>query len=183
MEGKFRIYVEGKEDKLFLESYINHLLGNRPSQESFTELKGKDNLARPNIEKALARGEKAVLIFDANSDYKGTRARIQSRLNGLSFKLFLFPDNRSNGVLEDLLEQTVILKHRNIFKCFEDYKKCLEREDSRYILPGLKGKIYSYKEAIGALGGTRENQFSPEYWDFDNAALQPLKDFLLANLQ
>ena len=49
---------------------------------------------------------------------------------------------------------------------------------SKYEQPGMKAKIYAYKQVLGIL----EDPFNPRYWDFENTALEPLKNFLNQNL-
>lgn len=73
--------------------------------------------------------------------------------------------------MENLLER--------IFECFEGYKQCVSECMSEYKLPDMKAKIYAYKEALGII---QENTFDLRYWDFENSALEPLKNFLTQNL-
>ena len=184
MEGKYHILIEGEEDHRFLEGYTSYLLRDNFSPEWFENIQGKDKLTKQMVERQSLRGTTVIIIFDANSSYETTRSEIHNKLSGLEFKLFLFPDNQSKGILENLLEKIVIPEHEDIFTCFENYENCLKRKNPDYILPGTKGKIYGYKEALGAMNErNKKKQFHPEYWNFDSPALNPLKDFLLENLQ
>ena len=184
MDKKFHIVVEGKEDLFFLKNYAHNLSIDNFSPEWLENIEGKYNLVRSNIERKLVQGSKLIIIFDANSDYKNTREEILDKLNGLEFEVFLFPDNRSDGILENLLEEIIIPEHADIFACFEDYKKCLNGKKREYITPDIKGKIYSYKEALGALNKTdKSEEYNAEYWNFESPALDPLKKFLLKNLK
>ena len=134
-----------------------------------------------------------LIIFDADEDCKGTRYEIErvirsktaERVNSRDSDLdiFLFPDNQGPGKIENLLKQIVRPEHEEVFGCFEDYKKCLEEKDVSYQLPDIKGKIYSYKEALGLMRQRKEDRFRPEYWDFQSSSLDPLKFFLLENLK
>lgn len=180
MDIKPLIIVEGKEDLRFLQSYTRYLSLDFPSVE-WLEINGKGNLVKSNIERKLLQGSKPIIIFDANSDYKSTLRQIQDTLADLSFDVFLFPDNRSEGILENLLEQIIKPGHEDIFMCFENYKKCLNGKQRGYEMPNIKGKIYSYKEALGVIK-EQEKHFHPKYWDFDSSALKPLKSFLLKNI-
>lgn len=182
MDKKFHIVVEGKEDLFFLKNYVRYLSVDNFSPEWFENIKGKYNLVRSNIERELVKGSRLIIIFDANSDYKNTCEEIRDQLNGLAFEVFLFPDNQSDGILENLLEEIIIPEQADIFRCFENYKKCLKKHN--YITPNIKGKIYSYKEALGALKeNKKEDEFNTKYWNFESPALEPLKDFLLKNLK
>lgn len=181
---KFHIIVEGREDWDFLCSYARHLRINDFSPEWLKNIEGKGNLSWPDIKRKLDSKITVIIIFDANSSYETTRSEIHNKLSGLEFKLFLFPNNQINGKLEDLLEEIVIPEHKDIFRCFEGYKSCLKGINAGYVLPDIKAKIYGYKEAIGAIDReNKEKQFDPEYWNFDSPELNPLKDFLLENLQ
>ena len=178
MTDKTLIVVEGKEDENFLKSYIKSL---DYFDEAFNirQTKGKDNLKEDSIkneiENALDIGSKVLILFDANSDYESAKTDIVNKLEGLEgFKIFLFPDDNSNGTVENLLEKIIRSEHERIFECFEKYKQCM----SEYELPGMKAKIYAYKQALGIF----EDPFDPRYWDFDNTELEPLKSFLMQNL-
>ena len=120
-----------------------------------------------------------LIIFDADSDCESTKADIEHTLERLEgFKIFLFPDDNSNGAVEDLLEKIISSEHERIFECFEEYKQCIGKCMSEYEPPGMKAKIYAYKQVLGIL----EDPFDPRYWDFENSALEPLKSFLNQNL-
>lgn len=184
MEEEYHIFIEGEEDRLFLEGYTSYLLRDNFSPEWFENIKGKDKLTKQMVERQYLYGKTVIIIFDANSSHKTTRSEIHDKLSGLEFKLFLFPDNQSDGILENLLEEIVIPEHKDIFRCFEGYKSCLKGINADYVLPDIKAKIYGYKEAIGAIDKeNKKKQFDPEYWNFDSPELNPLKDFLLGNLQ
>ena len=171
--------VEGKEDENFLKSYIEHL-GYTDSSVRFLQIGGKDKLfgSEYSIEDALNRGAKVLIIFDADLDYQKSRFNIENTLKGLDVNIFLFPDGNSSGTLENLLEKIIKSEHERIFECFEEYKQCIGEYMSEYEPPGIKAKIYAYKQVLGIL----EYPFDPRYWNFENAALEPLKNFLEQNL-
>lgn len=182
MTDKILIIVEGEEDKSFLESYIKSL---DYSDETFNiqQTKGKDNLKEDSIkneiENALDRGSKVLIIFDADSDYEKTKTDIKNRLKEQEgFEIFLFPNDSRTGTVEDLLEEIIHSEYEGIFACFEEYKQCISECMSEYELPSKKAKIYAYKQVLGIL----EDPFDPRYWNFESTALTPLKSFLEQNL-
>ena len=187
MTDRTLIVVEGEEDEDFLKSYIR-ILGYSDETFAFRPIGGRDNLkgARVEVESALDREEKVLIIFDADleepktkSPYKNAKNYIENELKGLEgFKVFLFPDDNSTGAVENLLEKIINSDHERIFECFEEYKQCISKCMSEYELPGMKAKIYAYKQVLGI----RRNPFDPQYWDFENTALEPLKSFLNQNL-
>ncbi len=180
MAGKFHIVVEGQDDLRFLMEYLGHIGCPLPFA-CFKDLGGKSLLSGhvQTIRQKLDEETKVIVIHDADEDYAENRKETEGILGNLNVPLFLFPDNKSEGALEDLLEKIIIPEHKGIFVCFEDYIKCLKEKQNGYILPDMKGKIYAYKEAVGAL---KENPFNPHHWDFDNSALTPLKKFLTKHI-
>ena len=177
MDRKFHIIVEGEEDLFFMKNYLSHIKKDSLSID-LEQIEGKDNLVKEDVRLSIAKGHEVIIVFDANEN---TREEVSKKLQGLEYNLFLFPDNSNNGNLEDLLEQIILPNKQDIFECFENYEKCLKEKD--YPLPNKKAKIYSYKLATCALKEKRkEDQFKPEYWNFDSSALDPLKHFLLENL-
>lgn len=178
MDRKFRIIVEGKEDLFFLKNYLSHIEKDSLSID-LERINGKTNLDKEYIRSSIDEGLEIIIVFDANED---TKKEVSKKLQGLEYKLFLFPDNSNNGNIEDLLEQIILPDEQGIFECFENYEKCLKEKN--YPLPDKKAKIYSYKKTLGALAEKhREAQFKPEYWNFDSPALDPLKHFLSENLE
>lgn len=188
MLDKFHIVVEGDKDVRFLKGYLSLLRGSPISEKCFKDLKGFGELDgyTPDIKEVLRKRVKVLIVLDANSDYQKRRQETQKILDkgipdGGNLPLFLFPDNQSNGALENLLEQIIIPEHKGIFACFEDYKKCLKECGHDYTPPGMKGKIFAYTEALGAK--EKEHQFDSKYWNFNHHALNPLKAFLTEHIE
>ncbi len=182
MTKNFHIVVEGETDKLFMTEYLKHINLSSSVPEVIKNLGGIDKLAghTQKMQEHLNDGVKILLILDANSNPKRRRKSIEgiinTKINGQNLPLFLFPDNHSNGDLENLLEQIILREHAGIFECFENYERCLKDKNNGYIPPDMKGKIYAYTEALDAKG--KSNQYRPEYWDFHHPSLNPLKKFL-----
>ena len=185
MDENFHIVVEGGEDLLFLKGYLSFL--EIPfSDKCFKDLEGLNKLDgyTPTIKEKQDKGVKVLIIFDANADREERMKEINRMLGGVSLPVFLFSDGESGGDLEDILIKTITSENKDIFICFEDYKKCLKGCNRDYTLPNKKGKVYAYKEAIGALHEKdKENQFDSKYWAFDHPALDPLKKFLTEHIE
>lgn len=188
MAQKFHIFVEGCEDSRFLKGYLS-FLGKPLSDvrikvvDGWTSLAGQTQTMQENLDKGIS----VLVIFDANSNYRERIEKIEKTLaaeipNARNIPVFLFPDNRSNGAVENLLEKIIISEHEDVFACFAGYKKCLNERKRNYTLPDAKGKIYAYKEAIGAIREGKENQFDSKYWNYDHPALDPLKKFLTQHI-
>ena len=187
-----RIFVEGKKDIYFLKSYIEYL-GYHKSISEIERLNGWKDLKghAPTIERRLDDGETVLIIFDADEDCEKRKFEIEELIRtntsgeissqNSDLDIFLFPNNKEPGEIEDLLMEIVVAEHKKVFDCFEDYKKCLKRKNVDYELPDIKGKVYSYKEATGIFKKEKkekENYFRPKYWDFQNPFLDPLKVFI-----
>ena len=188
MRQKIHILAEGKEDCRFLESYIGHLCC-EPAE--LISVEGKDGLKAycSIIERELNRGVRVLVVFDADGDYGERKSEIEELVQKQTGKshetsdldFFFFPNNKDSGNLEDLLEKIIKSEHKGVFDCFEAYKECLRERDPSYVRPDKKAKIYAYKEALGAMRKEKKHPFSPEYWDFGNRYLDPLKRFLCEN--
>lgn len=222
MAGKFHIVVEGKEDMCFLMGYLSHLFPGDvlSSSVSFRILGGIDKLDGQvqDIRQESMRPPRntKILIFpDADEEWDTQKKKVERTLRsnwsdhkkmeefkkilGVRLHLFLFPDNKSSGSLENLLEKIILPRHSDVFTCFHGYVECLQRSNGNYVLPDIKAKIYAYKEALnilnkfpdmektcsyeeahGVLKG--KNPFDPQHWDFDNSELEPLKKFLAKHI-
>ena len=189
MPQKVHIFVEGEEDRRFLESYVGYLCY---EPVDLTPVKGKGGLKAhcSIIERELNRGIRVLVVFDADSDYGERKSEIEELVQKQTGKnrgtsnldFFLFPNDKDLGNLEDLLEKIIKLEHEGIFACFEAYKKCLGKKNRSYVRPNKKAKIYAYKEALGAMEKGKDH-FSVEYWEFENSSLDPLKSFLCENFR
>ncbi|MDD9799882.1 MAG: hypothetical protein OXU29_05415 [Gammaproteobacteria bacterium] len=182
MAENFHIVVEGEEDRRFLKSYLS-TLGVTIPDGHLRALNGWTNLDgyKPNIEQKQDQGVKVIIIFDANNSQEKRMKQIRDVLGNITPPVFLFPDDKSAGGLEDLLLQIVIPEYLEVLECFDDYKKCLNKHNHNYTLPDIKGKVYAYKEAIGALQ-KRADQFDSKYWNYGHPALNPLKKFLTEHI-
>jgi hypothetical protein len=136
-----------------------------------------------------------IVIIDADDDGSQRRKDVPATTGALvpSENLFLWPDDRSNGDLENLLEKIINPEHEAIFKCWAAYETCLKAESGKnYTTPARKTKVYAYLEAL--LGTTKNekdqikerkrNYTNPNHWNLDpeQPALKPLYDFLKHHL-
>lgn len=141
---------------------------------------------------------KNYLIFDADTDiteggFKKRKAyllEIKQRLN-LDFELFLYPNNRDDGIFENLLERIVNTNHRRVIEYFKEYEQklaeCKNLDGSApYETPDQKARMYAYISAFKRSLGQKEkfknkkdwDFLNPEYWNLDSDELKPLVDFV-----
>ncbi|MCU0427624.1 MAG: hypothetical protein MUF71_18585 [Candidatus Kapabacteria bacterium] len=96
-------------------------------------------------------------------------------------QIFLFPDNASDGTLEDLLQSCIPDEHSTILECWANYAECVVEKG--YTPPSNKTKIFSYAEIqtkYNEAFGEKRDYLKPEHWNLDSTskALAPLYDFL-----
>lgn len=198
----FTIFVEGIADVAFIKQYIHHLTGimvddkNILSLDGWTKLKGTTWQQR--MKTNTANDVQNIVIIDADKDIDARRKDILDwkQKNSLEFELFLLPNDKDQGALEDLLERIINPNNQPIFDCWEGYEKELVklnipgRTPPPLTTPAKKTKIYGYLEAL--LGETkREKELIKEvnrnykdsrHWKLDSEYLEPLKEFLEKNL-
>lgn len=184
------IIVEGKSDKEFLEYFM------RTKEIKFKQIIPNDsnyltNATLTQIIKALDDNLEVYILFDADSSPQETRKRLEKELEKVDLtnervKIFLFPNDKNSGELENLLYD--VTTKPEIITCFDKYTSCIDSIDknlSKNI--NKKSKIYAYKEASGlqkeldkaSQGDIKKKlEIFNRYFNFDSEKLEPLKDFL-----
>jgi hypothetical protein len=203
MNNSFTIYVEGIADVAFIKQYIHHLTGLVVDERNILSLDGWTNLKgltwQQRMRTNTANDIRNIVIIDADNDIDVRRKDILDwkQKNSLEFELFLLPNDKDNGALEDLLERIINPNNKPIFDCWEDYEKALVKLDipgrtpPPLTTPAKKTKIYGYLEAL--LGPTKdEKELIKErnrkydnkmHWNLDAEYLEPLKEFLINYLK
>lgn len=207
--NKFQIIVEGAADKKFFEDYYRHLFHENAPEGSITlpirgdKTGGFQKLFSENgintLKEGMDYGATNLVIFDADNDFD---ARCKDILDWkqehtVEFELFLLPNNRDAGALEDLLENIINPNNRPIFDCWQHYEQELMQTDipgrtpPPLTTPAKKTKIYGYLEAL--LGETKSqkelikeanrNYENHQHWNLDAEYLEPLKKFIANNLK
>lgn len=203
MKELYTIYVEGIADVRFLSQYIHHLFGIMVPKERIVKLDGWTNLKGTTWQQRMRaitdKGGTNIVIIDADKDIDARRSDVLSwkEENALEFELFLLPNNQDTGALEDLLENIINPNNRPIFDCWENYEKelvtldILGRTPPPLTTPAKKTKIYGYLEALLGESNTQKelikevnrNYENTQHWNLDEEYLEPLKKFLVENLQ
>lgn len=206
MNKRFRIFVEGDADKRFLNDYYHHLFHEKAPQYSiihtgdlkgdktggFKKLSDEINIREMRIN--TDQGGVNLVIFDADKDIEARRKELEAvkEQYHVEFELFLLPNNKDVGELEDMLENIINPNNRPILDCWEDYEKELvqldipDRTPPPLTTPAKKTKIYGYLEAL--LGESRSqkelikevnrNYENTQHWNLDAEYLEPLREFL-----
>lgn len=182
------IFVEGKADKRFIEDFIIHHFSEDTFKKiKFIDVKGKDSIhlvSNEFIKNSDQEGTN-LLIFDADSDYSERVKVLQKQKLELKidFKLFLFPNNKDNGDLEELLLNLTIEKHKGIFECFKPFNDCLLVKNPNYNVPSLKTQIYSYLDFQRLEPKENDRNYNIDCWDLNNEYAKPLLNFLKNNFK
>ena len=200
MKERFHIIVEGLADLVFFEQYYRHLFG-KPAPKGFVfKTDGKDNLPKfaNQMRTMSANGGINLVVFDADDDIEARRKELLAIKDqfGVEFELFLLPNNKETGALEDMLENIINPNNKPIFECWEGYEKELVKLDipgrtpPPLTTPAKKTKIYGYLEAYHGetkrekelIKEANRNYADPRLWNLDAEYLGALKGFLERNL-
>ena len=206
--NKFLIIVEGEADKRFFENYYHHLFhekapagcimhpGKDDDTGGYQKLRKED--AINSMKQNTDAGGKNLVIFDADDDCESRRKDLLAIKEefGVEFELFLFPNNKDAGELEDMLEKIINPNNKPVMDCWQTYEDKLRevriptKTPPTLTIPAKKTKIYAYLETL--LGKSRSqkklikdanrNYENAQHWDLDSEYLKPLKEFLERSL-
>jgi len=209
MMRRFQIIVEGDADKKFFEDYYHHIFGEKAPKDSIThpgkdgdtggyqKLKSEDAIGAMRQNTDL--GGINLVIFDADEDAETRRKELLAIKDeyDVDFKLFLLPNDKDAGALEDLLERIINPNNQPVMDCWQTYEGELEKVriptkiPPTLTIPAKKTKIYAYLETL--LGKSRSqkklikdanrNYENTQHWNLDAEYLDPLKEFLIGNMQ
>ena len=207
-----KIYIEGKNKKVpeseFLRAILDQI-GIPAERYEFVHTNGYTSLLDAangvNVEIMRANsdsGGKNLVVFDADTIFNngGFEKRQKELLErgralGLSFELFLWPDNRNDGDVEVLMESIARKDlYPEFFDCFSKYEHCIsqrknEKGEPFYTTPNRKGKLHTYFNSL-PISNTKKSKFGSgvwlwadaSIWDLDAESLLPIKEFLLKHL-
>ncbi len=205
---RFLIIVEGDADKKFFQDYFHHLFGEYASENSiihpgkegdtggYGKLKSEEALLA--LRQNTNQGGINLVIFDADEDTEARRKELLAirEQYDVEFELFLLPNDKDAGALEDMLEQIINPNNQPIMDCWQTYEGELEKvriptkTPPTLTIPAKKTKIYAYLETL--LGKTRSqkklikdphrNYENPQHWNLNSNYLVPLKVFLEKNI-
>lgn len=196
------IWVEGVADQKFLADIICHWYGlafdkqfkaTDETSQIAVSIQKTDGIStftadkewekrRPDFEDNQIKGIQNIVIVDADANVENRRKDILSVTEGMvsAETLYLWPDDRSTGDLETLLEQIIQPQHKGIFECWEAYEMCLKHKNLQYTTPDRKAKIYAYLEALlskqdgDLIKELKRDYTNPDHWNL-NAEQEPLK--------
>ncbi len=170
--------MEGVADKKFLKDFCKFLKLGIADENFFVidtnVVSGKDDI-KVRVKQDKEAEIETYFIIDANS----SREKFLETLadSGIQKEnIFTFPDNKSNGNLEDLIRKICVDKN-NFFECMDDFNKCISDKKLKLIDP--KAEIYAYDYAVGGEGKEEYRKYyDSKNYDLNHPALNPLKKFL-----
>lgn len=196
---KFLIVVEGIADEVFVGQYFRHIFGYTAPEGCFVKTDGKDNrqVATNKMREMSAYGGINLVIFDTDSDIDKRKAELLQwkTEENLDFELFLMPNDKDSGALEELLENIINPNNRPIMECWENYEKELVKLDipgrtpPPLTAPAKKTKIYGYLEALlkpsekESIKERKREYYNTLHWNLNAEYLEPLKEFLVQHLR
>lgn len=201
MKKLFNIIVEGDADWKFFKDYCKHLFGVNVPDDRIIKTGGWNKLVSDDIIRRLEsmtdNDGVNLVIFDADTEPEERCKQISEKKQeyGLEFELFLLPNNKDIGALEDLLENIINPNNRPILDCWEDYEEDLRNikitgRTEPLTTPAKKSKIYCYLETLHGTSQSQKkmikdvnrNFLKKEHWNLDAEYIKPLKEFLEKHL-
>lgn len=208
MMVRFQIIVEGDADKKFFEDYYHHLFNEKAPKGSishpgkdgdtggYQKLRSEDAIG--TIRQNTDLGGINLVIFDADEDPEARRSELLAIKEefGVEFELFLLPNDKDAGALEDLLENIINPNNQPVMDCWKTYEEKLgevripTKTPPTLTIPAKKTKIYAYLETLLGKSRTQKklikdanrNYENTQHWDLDAGYLEPLKKFLTDKL-
>lgn len=173
----------------------------------FVYTKGKDNIKSVSVKQAIEMtidgGGDVFFIFDADNDFTQNKQSILNQWADLNVanhpepKIFLFPNNKDAGALENLLEQIIHPCNKPLFEYWKDLKQealiseltdkynscdlCNSFLPMKLYGPDLKMAIHNYAyQLTSKKAKERDRDYTDKrIWNLDCEYLEPLKSFLL----
>lgn len=143
------------------------------------------NKLKENLEKLLDKQEKfhkIIYLLDADKDFDKVKKRLEELKND-KVSYFIFPNNKSSGMLEDILIN--IAKKDKLMKFIKDdvFNQLNSHQDSK-IVKEAKSKVMIYLASNTPLKENLHNALqAKELWDFENEYLDEIKEFLVSELE
>ncbi|MDE0103360.1 MAG: hypothetical protein OXN89_13365 [Bryobacterales bacterium] len=179
---KWNLFVEGEHDRGFVKFLLKSLdFDDRIQVQILGGGVSRLRTVSNQIQRSHDNGRRVALLLDADSDFASRRAEVKKEISRLDLpvlRTFLLPDNEQAGNLETLLEQMASVDHQAVYGCLDKYEACLNRLDSKYVLPNQKARIYAYCEAVGAKTGPNKDYGCSAHWNQEAAPLKQLIRFL-----
>lgn len=196
LEGHSNLFiVEGKDEKNVIEAFLDRF-GNVETPYRIHSTDGIDNMGNflrllprlPGFEELRSIG----IVADADNDCNNRFKSIVSFLESVNLEaphapgivtssipkigVFIMPNNKDNGCLEDLFVLTV--SNTPIYSCISSFFECAAEKG---FIPRRRSKAFSQavlscnQEFVKDLGvGAKKG-----YWDFNHNSFKAFREFIL----
>ena len=95
--------------------------------------------------------------------------------NWSKYGVFVLPNHKDKGTVEDLLENVINKQHAQIFDCWSEFENCLSKNKSLTI-PAKKSKIYSFLECLHGVTNQEKDKCKDPNRDFQNENLWEIRN-------
>ena len=203
MKDVFTIFVEGIADVVFIKQYVRHIFGVTIPDNRIEKLDGWTNLKgwtwQQRMRTNTANGGTNIVIIDADDNIDARRSDVLAwkQQHELEFELFLLPNDKDSGALEDLLENIINPNNQPVMDCWQTYEGELAKvriptkTPPTLTIPAKKTKIYAYLETLlgkskaqkELVKDAKRNYENTLHWNLDAEYLEPLKEFMDKNIR
>lgn len=192
MEKDTYFFVEGKSDEKFLSAILLEHFSDGDRAE-FVLLGGDYKRLSENVRiSQLREGKKNLIVLDADKpDYSKPAKEIADLLSAVTVQeetagrdflsdVFLFPDNRNAGNLEDLVRELAPENKKEIWECIDRYANCIEGLGIGSLRNvDKKTKVFIYVNAHDQIKWDGKDWLlNHDIWDLKSKALNPLLEFI-----
>lgn len=135
-------------------------------------------------------GGKNILIFDAdytgvngNNGFENCNIMIENlkehQSNPIEFSHYLWPNNKDDGLFENLLDKIIPTDKYCVVGCLESNLSCLNllKEQHSIKVPGIKEKINSYLHLFSQPTKLIERSYKNDFWHLDTTICEELSFF------
>jgi len=198
IEKERLLIVEGKDEELFFEALLNQLgflniqilpIGGKTKFRKYLK-----SLISRKVD--FAKVKRLWITRDADDDFNTAFQSICDTLKFFSLpvpqkpkipteaypevNIFIFPDNKSPGMLEDLCLKALQDNTQDtpIVKCLEDYFCCLARRSPEFPNNLSKAKIQAFLAAKEEPGKRLGEAAQAGYLPWDHPAFDEIEEFL-----
>ncbi|MCF8464992.1 MAG: hypothetical protein K9G41_09130 [Flavobacteriales bacterium] len=189
-----KLFLEGNADENFLRQLITNF---GLTVADFVILGGRDmanfEAVEDEFSRGLSREEKMLVVIDADYDWPSRETGLLKWLSSYGLMrdhVFVFPNDSSDGTLEDLLLDLVPEENWPILECLGVASKCVETTGARGM--DKKDIVYQYVSSLlskkeMALRSKHANEgkrpySDPKIWNLNSESLDPLEAFLRKHL-
>lgn len=184
---------EGKEEELFFTELLKYMGINNIEIVTYN---GKDNLSNylktlqliPGFADLISLGITRDADNNKDTAFQSVYTALKNnnlptpetnqKENKLSSKIFILPNNNEPGMLEDLCIQSI--SNEVGISCVENYFQCIQNQTGRQPNNMAKAKVHAWLASQIQPDKRLGESAKAGYWNWDNLAFEPLKNFILS---